>query len=123
MESSMPATCEPVLSRSELDRLTLSTQDGFVVGYTTLAELARRLVVVPTGKRCTADAISLVVCGACNAVQVASQADAMIETDEDFSPLENRLADTVIALMAVSKVHDLRVAQCVASKLAATVDL
>ena len=113
---------QPVRTAADRDRAALSGQEGFVHGFNLLATLAERRIPVPKGRmRTPADTLSIVVSTACTAVNTASRAGAMTETDEDFSPLENQLADTLLAIMAASKSHRLRVAQCAAAKLAAQV--
>lgn len=113
---------QPILTAADRDRMALGGQEGFVHGFNLLASLAEKRIPVPKGRmRTPADTLSIVVSTACTAVNTASRAGATIETDEDFSPLENQLADTLVAIMAASKAHRLRVAQCAAAKLAAHV--
>lgn len=114
----------PVVPQADRDRATLSHQGDFVNGFTALATLSVRVAPVSRGRIVTpADTVNRIVNVACAAVADASSTAGLVETDEDFSPLENKLADIVIAAMAASDVHRLRVAQCVAAKLASVVSI
>lgn len=120
----MPKPVVPVVNQADRDRNTLAYQSQFLTGFSALSELAPRVIAMPRGRITTpAETMNRIVNAACAAVADASSVMGMAETDEDFSPLEHRLADIVIATMAASAAHRLRVAQCVAAKLASTVSL
>lgn len=120
----MPKPVVPVVSQADRDRATLAYQSQFLAGFSALSDLAPRVVSMPRGRVTTpAETMNRIVNAACAAVADASSVSGMTETDEDFSPLEHRLAEIVLATMAASSTHRLRVAQCVAAKLASTVSL
>lgn len=119
-----PAVPSPVRTAADRDRSLMGMQGSFLEGFSALSELAPRCIPMPKGRVVSpAETVNVIVGVACSAVSTVESARGMVETDEDFSPLENQLAEIMLSVMAASSTHRLRVAQCVAAKLATKVSI
>lgn len=105
-------------------RALLGAQGPFIDGFHRLSELTAGVVPIPRGRTVTpSETLNAIVNVACAAVSTASHVRGMVETDEDFSPLENQLADILLTVMAAASTHKLRVAQCAAARISGKVSI
>lgn len=108
----------PVRSQRQLNVSALGLQEPFISGFSALSAVALQMRPIAQSRlRTPAIALNAIITPACKALSVAESPAASQDTDEDFSPLENVLADTLLALMAASHSCGLRVSQCAASKM------